>query len=772
MLKNDSARHPGPDEASAEINGSHRENQYQKSPGVSIKISTFQALVDRGFNLIPLIGKDPSCNGKDWQQYCHKRRPFNPSEYHDRNAGLPCGPLNGIILDEDDPSFKILAKQTGLEIPPTFTVKTGGGFHYFFRYPKDGTRYGCRSIKHPLFPDVTVFDIKSDGGQVVAAGSIHPETGRVYEIIDDRGMADAPEWLLQAATGKLEIDVSCLRSIPPGRVKDPEKAIQKLKGISSRIKELILTGRPTGERSEAIMAVLKALIGAGVHENIIVWIFDHYPIGEKYRQNGIRWLQAEINRAKQHNGENPAGSGSATDEVDPEELKRRAEAVLKSVEPNAPFEPDMLPVLIRDLVNALAEITNADKILITAAIYASISGIIGRRVYMDDFFQRLFANLYILIINPSGHFKTTGLNLGSNLIYQRARKIQDRVKFLKADLASITGTDKESERDRKALQTEITKTESESPLLPDKCSVEGFLETLALGPGGALLLSEFGAWLKGMERSYNQGLKQIFTDYYDVPMTRPYKTKSGGLMLIERPYITICGVSTLPWVQENISLDDVNSGFFSRFILWFPPVKKIIPPALPPARRDNSRIMDLQAELSDILDGIHNDHVMELSPPARALFEQVHNEMYLQFDREGERTKEILSAFLKRWSPYILKFAMINEIIIEPGSRIISPEAIGGALVLVEYAITSTRYLFQNQLGESPHQGKVRVVLEYIAKKQGIIKRADLLASRILEGGAKDYDYVLETLQDMGRITVDDTGKNKSKWKYSINSII
>lgn len=283
------------------------------SAGPSNKIEIFQALADRGFNLIPLVGKDPSCNGPDWQKYCNLRRRFDPSEFKERNAGLPCGSLNGIVLDQDDPSFEYLAEKAGLELPPTLTVRTGaGGYHRIYRYPNDnGTRYGCRSVKHPVFSDVTIFDIKGDGGQVVAPGSVHPDTGNYYEIVDDVSISDAPEWLLLAASGKLDIDTSCLQTIPPGRVKDTQKTIYRLKGISDRIKELILTPQPVGSRSEAIMSVLKALIGAGLHENIIVWVFDLYPIGEKYRENGAgkhRWLQGEIDRARKHNEDEPTTS--------------------------------------------------------------------------------------------------------------------------------------------------------------------------------------------------------------------------------------------------------------------------------------------------------------------------------------------------------------------------------------------------------------------------------------------------------------------------------
>jgi hypothetical protein len=71
--------------------------------------------------------------------------------------------------------------------------------------------------------------------------------------------------------------------------------------VSDEIKQLIAEGVPAGERSEAIMKVLIALIRAGINDLMIFSIFKDSPIGDKYREKGksrANWLRAEIQKAK------------------------------------------------------------------------------------------------------------------------------------------------------------------------------------------------------------------------------------------------------------------------------------------------------------------------------------------------------------------------------------------------------------------------------------------------------------------------------------------
>lgn len=158
------------------------------------------------FSVIPLNGKKPIEKG--WQRWCQEKRPTNNNGFFnadrsEKNVGVCCGPSSGVlVVDVDDRErFRSALKNHGWILPKTFAVETGGGgIHFYFVYPEDGRDYGNRSCKHDGF------DVRGVGGQVVAPGSIHPESGKCYRIIRKHAFADAPEWLLHLYESEIPVD--------------------------------------------------------------------------------------------------------------------------------------------------------------------------------------------------------------------------------------------------------------------------------------------------------------------------------------------------------------------------------------------------------------------------------------------------------------------------------------------------------------------------------------------------------------------------------------
>jgi hypothetical protein len=248
--------------------------------------------LSKEFSLIPLKGKKPIEEG--WQVYCETSRQFNVDDFKGLNAGIPCGPGNGIlVVDVDDViEFNKTCKKNSWTLPTTRMHLTGSSKpHYLYQYPKDGRRYGCRAFKEN---GVSVFDIRGIGGQIVAPGSIHPDTGKPYIIQYDYSIAEPPKWLLDLACQEKTV-VETPKTRGDCNVDDLQ--------ISLAVKELIKNGVPKGQRSEAIFSVIQSLLKAG-NEALIISVFEKYPIGDKYREKGQtreRWLQGEIARAKGKN---------------------------------------------------------------------------------------------------------------------------------------------------------------------------------------------------------------------------------------------------------------------------------------------------------------------------------------------------------------------------------------------------------------------------------------------------------------------------------------
>lgn len=112
-----------------------------------------------------------------------------------RNVGVFCGP-GLLVIDEDVPdAFAEYATATRAEIPPTYTVRTGKGRHYYFEVPAGQTFSNHEGALHGRG-----INVRSGNAYVVGAGSRHV-SGRHYEVETDAPLAVMPAWLVDAIRG-------------------------------------------------------------------------------------------------------------------------------------------------------------------------------------------------------------------------------------------------------------------------------------------------------------------------------------------------------------------------------------------------------------------------------------------------------------------------------------------------------------------------------------------------------------------------------------------
>jgi putative DNA primase/helicase len=119
--------------------------------------------------------------------------------HRDKNYGIVLGgPRNVFVLEYDgaegEASLKKLVEEEGT-LPPTLTVETPRGRHYYFTAPA-----GVR-VSNSVGRIAKGIDIRGERGFVVGPGSVHP-SGIVYKFRPGRGpdeveIAPAPPWLLK-----------------------------------------------------------------------------------------------------------------------------------------------------------------------------------------------------------------------------------------------------------------------------------------------------------------------------------------------------------------------------------------------------------------------------------------------------------------------------------------------------------------------------------------------------------------------------------------------
>jgi DNA polymerase III delta prime subunit len=254
------------------------------------KLELYEKLSKR-FSLLPVNGKEAF--DTNWTQWCETKREFNRKDFVGRNAGIAAGPASGVlILDIDNwHLFESFRHRYGYpELTKTMVVRSGGSTpekpkcHYYFQYPDDDSG---ETYKKRVFP-VLGFDLLGTGSQAIAPGSTHPDTGNVYEVIDKSPIADPPDWLLSL----YQKHPKEWTRIYPDKLRVPDE-----------ITNLIMEGKPEGERSEAMMSVINSMVGAGYSDDHIFYVFYSCPIGEKHMGRGStrdKCLQDEIDKARNY----------------------------------------------------------------------------------------------------------------------------------------------------------------------------------------------------------------------------------------------------------------------------------------------------------------------------------------------------------------------------------------------------------------------------------------------------------------------------------------
>jgi 5S rRNA maturation endonuclease (ribonuclease M5) len=444
-----------------------------------------------------------------------------------------------------------------------------------------------------------------------------------------------------------------------------------------------------------------------------------------------------------------------------EDMEELCNSLLKNEEPGE-FDDTHIPPILRDHVREACELTEASSAIIYGTSLSCLGAHAGTKLTIQppNYFIPLYGNLWCLSISESGSFKTTALNAGSARLKDREEKLIYEVRDIESRIESLRSAGmQDGEDELMESLNELERYRSMRRVLPNKASWEACIDRIDETGGGVWLLSEFGAWLATLETAHNRGFRQHLTELYDVPAYFEDVTRTRGSKILRNPFVSISGVSTMEFLQGLLGKDDAGSGFLARFLLFKPPVSDNIPNALP---QKNTKIQELHSyrllsEIYNQLDNISVPLEYSLSADAQKLFEDFHNDMFSRFQDSNKGTKSILDPFLKRWSPNVLKSAILFQYLLDSETQTISDSAIMGGISLSLYAEKCTRYLFDRELGESVHQSKQRKLIEYLAGRGGAVTRRQLLSSRLLDGGHNEYDYVIESLEQGGRVHMERT---------------
>jgi P4 family phage/plasmid primase-like protien len=184
------------------------------------------AYAARGWRVIPIPTGHKHPYGIDEWQVKATVDPFRIEPYWrkhpDHGVGIVTGVTSGLVVIDVDAykhgaaeEWDDLVERNGGDFPDTVEALTGrNGRHLYLRHPADGAP--ITNASHAMPAGV---DVRGEGGFVVAAPTVHPDTGQRYawevehDPFDGVAVAEMPAWL-----------VDLLRSPAPAQVARADKA--------------------------------------------------------------------------------------------------------------------------------------------------------------------------------------------------------------------------------------------------------------------------------------------------------------------------------------------------------------------------------------------------------------------------------------------------------------------------------------------------------------------------------------------------------------------
>lgn len=379
---------------------------------------------------------------------------------------------------------------------------------------------------------------------------------------------------------------------------------------------------------------------------------------------------------------------------------------------------DDLIKLYKDYVNPTID---CPDIYNTVSPILLISTLLARRVYFKFGTQKVYINIWAVIVAPSTTYrKTTAINIAKYII----------------------------------------RTFYQDYLFPEEFSQEALMEYFKnSGSKGILIWSEFGSFLAASQKQYMSGIKEFLSDIYDCP---DYKKRilKESTYTVEEPYINILTATTIDWFLRSIEASDIMGGFLARFI-YIVATKKDKKKLIPfPERPDDEKLNRFLKYLT------------ELGPlEGETIFDDESKKIYKEWITSHEKAidkesfTQTIAGFFGRLGTTCLKLAVIFQISEELKIHV-KANAMKRAINFVEKLKESVYKLLTDKIGFTKVEKEKKKIMELIQEK-GTIDRSMLL--RYSGMNTKTLDEYINTLKEEGRIEEiqeDIKYKNRKKTYY------
>jgi len=396
------------------------------------------------------------------------------------------------------------------------------------------------------------------------------------------------------------------------------------------------------------------------------------------------------------------------------------------------------------------KLTDAPDDFLAAGGLQIVSAVLGNRAFITFGNDKIFPHLWMILLAPSSFYhKTTALNL--------VKKTVADLKFPHPRPGTWEAR-KQNLDPKFGVNSKAVINSGKELIAPDRFSIDLLVEELQDRPAMLLVQSEFGAFLKEIDKSFNQGAKETLTEIYDsgliTKLTKKIKEENNGKPIqIDDSALSIFSASTKDWLEDYVRLSDISAGFIARY-LFVPATDKTRFLGWP-AEKDKVLYENIKTQLM----GLRNAVVGEMDVSAiKPYYELWYKDLFDRVHQEETVSKTI--GFDQRIAVYVLKFATILHIATKR-DKVITVDSLIRSLQLAEYFRGKIRELFETTF-LTRYEKNIRKIAEYVYRndhqktKRKIQQKAASIGIR-----ANEFNAILETLEEDGDMAWD---SDKKAW--------
>jgi hypothetical protein len=338
----------------------------------------------------------------------------------------------------------------------------------------------------------------------------------------------------------------------------------------------------------------------------------------------------------------------------------------------------------------------------------ALSSIVSRRVYIEQGFFRVYANLYVVLVGPPGNRKTTAMSVSKTLMRE--------LKTIPMTAECIT---------KEALVQSMA--ENERAFQPAPKDGAALMPTVYTPY--TVCVTELSQFVGASKENMIDFLTTIYDqDFYE------NKTKNKGTDTIIGPYLVVLACTTPAWITARLR-DDVISGGFSRRALFVYETERgeriPFPEVTAEARLAWDRVVEYSRKLLEVSGVFQWDHKAK----------DWYSHWYKTLDIPDDPT---VQGYYETKHMQLLKVAMLVSCS-ESTDLILRIDHLKRALEILDHMEINLPRVFEG-IGRNELNAIASKVIEVVTRGNGCMPEKKVYAVMFAEGTQGELDQVINHL--------------------------